>query len=96
MDTVQANEYLGFPADLRDYGVAVQILLDLRIGSMRVLTNNPRKVMGLKRYGLEITEQVPIAVTPNPHNRRYLEIKREKLGHVIPDGQPDGKIRSTG
>lgn len=93
MDTVQANEYLGFPADLRDYGIGVQILLDLRVKSMRLMTNNPKKVLGLQRYGLKVTEQVPIAVTPNPHNRRYLEIKREKLGHAIPS---DGKVRSTG
>lgn len=96
MDTVQANEYLGFPADLRDYGIAVQILLDLRIKSMRLLTNNPKKVLALQRYGLEVTEQVPMTVTPNRYNRRYLEIKREKLGHTIPESdEPDG-LRSTG
>lgn len=85
MDTVQANEYLGFPADLRDYGIGVQILLDLRIKSMRLLTNNPKKVLALQRYGLEVTEQVPMAVKETPHNRHYLEIKREKLGHLIPE-----------
>ncbi len=84
MDTVEANEMLGFPADLRDYGIGVQVLLDLGIKSMRLMTNNPKKIVGLQGYGLSVTEQVPITVTPNRHNLRYLRAKREKMGHLIP------------
>ncbi len=84
MDTVEANEKLGFPADLRDYGIGVQVLLDLGIKSMRLMTNNPKKIIGLQGYGLTVTEQVPITVKPNRHNERYLKVKREKLGHLIP------------
>jgi 3,4-dihydroxy 2-butanone 4-phosphate synthase/GTP cyclohydrolase II len=84
MDTVEANEKLGFPADLRDYGIGVQVLLDLGIKSMRLMTNNPKKIIGLQGYGLTVTEQVPITVKPNRHNERYLQVKREKLGHLIP------------
>ncbi|UCC74464.1 MAG: bifunctional 3,4-dihydroxy-2-butanone-4-phosphate synthase/GTP cyclohydrolase II [Gemmatimonadota bacterium] len=83
-DTVEANEMLGFPADLRDYGIGVQVLLDLGIKSMRLMTNNPKKIIGLQGYGLSVTEQVPITVKPNRHNASYLRAKREKLGHVIP------------
>jgi 3,4-dihydroxy 2-butanone 4-phosphate synthase/GTP cyclohydrolase II len=84
MDTVEANELLGFPADLRDYGIGVQVLLDLGIKSMRLMTNNPKKIIGLQGYGLSVTEQVPITVKPNRHNAGYLKAKREKLGHLIP------------
>jgi 3,4-dihydroxy 2-butanone 4-phosphate synthase/GTP cyclohydrolase II len=84
MDTVEANEMLGFPADLRDYGIGVQVLLDLGIKSMRLMTNNPKKIIGLQGYGLSVTEQVPITVKPNRHNEDYLRVKREKLGHMIP------------
>jgi 3,4-dihydroxy 2-butanone 4-phosphate synthase/GTP cyclohydrolase II len=84
LDTVEANEVLGFPADLRDYGIGVQVLLDLGIKSMRLMTNNPKKIIGLQGYGLSVTEQVPIAVTPNRHNASYLQAKREKMGHLIP------------
>ncbi len=84
MDTVEANEALGFPADLRDYGIGVQVLLDLGIKSMRLMTNNPKKIVGLEGYGLSVTEQVPITVAANRYNRRYLEVKREKLGHMLP------------
>jgi len=84
MDTVEANEMLGFPADLRDYGIGVQVLLDLGIKSMRLMTNNPKKIIGLRGYGLSVTEQVPISVRANRHNWSYLQTKREKMGHLIP------------
>ncbi|KPK79694.1 MAG: 3,4-dihydroxy-2-butanone 4-phosphate synthase [Gemmatimonas sp. SM23_52] len=84
VDTVEANEMLGFPADLRDYGIGVQVLLDLGIKSMRLMTNNPKKIIGLQGYGLSVTEQVPISVRPNRHNWRYLKAKRDKMGHLIP------------
>ncbi len=88
LDTVEANEALGFPADLRDYGIGVQVLLDLEVLSMRLMTNNPKKIIGLEGYGLSVTEQVPIPITANRHNREYLDVKREKMGHMIPaDGQ---------
>ncbi len=87
-DTVEANELLGFPADLRDYGIGVQVLLDLGIKSMRLMTNNPKKIIGLQGYGLSVTEQVPITVTPNRHNESYLRVKREKMGHMIPAEGP--------
>jgi 3,4-dihydroxy 2-butanone 4-phosphate synthase/GTP cyclohydrolase II len=82
-DTVQANEKLGFPMDLREYGLGAQILADLGLKKIRLLTNNPRKLVGLAGYGLEILEQVPIRVHPNPHNARYLETKRKKMGHLL-------------
>jgi 3,4-dihydroxy 2-butanone 4-phosphate synthase/GTP cyclohydrolase II len=82
-DTVEANQKLGFDMDLREYGLGAQILADLGLKTIRLLTNNPRKVVGLEGYGLEIVEQVPIKVKPNPHNARYLKTKREKLGHLL-------------
>ena len=82
-DTVEANEELGFDADLRDYGIGAQILVDLGLSSIRLLTNNPRKVIGLKGYGLEIVERIPIQIEPNGFNRNYLETKRDKLGHLL-------------
>jgi 3,4-dihydroxy 2-butanone 4-phosphate synthase/GTP cyclohydrolase II len=82
-DTVEANEALGFKADLRDYGIGAQILLDLGVRKIRLLTNNPRKVVGLKGYGLEIAERIPIEIPPNENNERYLKTKRDKLGHII-------------
>jgi len=82
-DTVEANRKLGFDMDLREYGLGAQILVDLGLRTIRLLTNNPRKVVGLEGYGLEITEQVPIRVKPNPHNLRYLKTKRDKLGHLL-------------
>jgi len=87
-DTVQANESLGFKPDLRDYGVGAQILLDLGLSSIRLLTNNPIKVVGLEGYGLRITSREPIQVMPGDHNRAYLTTKREKLGHVLAEAAP--------
>ncbi|MBI2620543.1 MAG: GTP cyclohydrolase II, partial [Ignavibacteriales bacterium] len=83
MDTVEANEKLGFRPDLRDYGIGAQILRDLGVGKMRLMTNNPKKVVGLHGYGLEIVERVPLEVDPNFHNEKYLKAKRDKLGHLI-------------
>ncbi|HOI70210.1 MAG TPA: bifunctional 3,4-dihydroxy-2-butanone-4-phosphate synthase/GTP cyclohydrolase II [Methanothrix sp.] len=82
-DTVEANHRLGYPADLRDYGVGAQILVDLGIKKMRLLTNNPRKIIGLEGYGLEIVDRVAIEIQPNDENRRYLETKRDKLHHLL-------------
>ncbi|MFZ5753659.1 MAG: bifunctional 3,4-dihydroxy-2-butanone-4-phosphate synthase/GTP cyclohydrolase II [Bacillota bacterium] len=83
MDTVQANEVLGFPADLRDYGTGAQILADLGIKNIRLLTNNPRKIAGLEGYGLKVVERVPLEITPGACNKRYLITKKERLGHML-------------
>jgi 3,4-dihydroxy 2-butanone 4-phosphate synthase / GTP cyclohydrolase II len=83
LDTVEANEALGFPPDLRDYGVGAQILKDLGIREIRFLTNNPKKVVSLEGHGLKVVQTVPIIVTPNPHNRHYLETKQNKMGHML-------------
>lgn len=83
MDTVEANELLGFAADLRDYGIGAQILADLGLHNIRLLTNNPKKVVGLEGYGLKVTETVPILATPNPQNQAYLETKCKKMGHYL-------------
>ena len=82
-DTVEANEELGFPPDLRDYGIGAQILVDLGIKKVRLLTNNPRKIVGLEGYGLEIVERVPIEAKAHEHNAEYLRTKKEKLGHML-------------
>lgn len=82
-DTVQANESLGFPPDLRDYGIGAQILVDLGLTSMRLMTNNPAKIVGLEGYGLRVTERVPLEVKPNPENIEYLKAKKEKLSHLL-------------
>jgi 3,4-dihydroxy 2-butanone 4-phosphate synthase / GTP cyclohydrolase II len=82
-DTVQANERLGFPPDLRNYGIGAQILRDLGLSSIRVMTNNPRKLVGLEGYGLQIVERVPLLADPNQENRDYLQVKRDKLGHLL-------------
>ncbi len=83
LDTVEANLALGFPADLRDYGIGAQILNDLKLNKIRLLTNNPKKVIGLEGYRLEVVETVPIIIEPNPYNRCYLETKKEKMGHIL-------------
>jgi 3,4-dihydroxy 2-butanone 4-phosphate synthase / GTP cyclohydrolase II len=83
LDTVQANLKLGYGMDLREYGIGAQILVDLGLKRIRLLTNNPKKIVGLEGYGLEIVEQVPIRIKPNPHNVKYLKTKKEKLGHLI-------------
>ena len=82
-DTVEANERLGFAADLRDYGIGAQILYDLGVRKLELMTNNPRKITGLKGYGIEITDRVPLLVGENPYNQKYLETKQEKLGHLL-------------
>jgi 3,4-dihydroxy 2-butanone 4-phosphate synthase/GTP cyclohydrolase II len=83
LDTVEANRKLGYPADLREYGIGAQILADLGVRRMRLLTNNPKKVVGLGGYGLELVDQVPIRSKANPHNRKYLATKKKKLGHRL-------------
>jgi 3,4-dihydroxy 2-butanone 4-phosphate synthase/GTP cyclohydrolase II len=83
LDTVDANLELGLPADLRDYGIGAQILGDLGLTTIRILTNNPKKIIGLEGYGLEVTAQVPIVHEPNPHNERYLRTKSERMGHSL-------------
>ena len=85
LDTVEANEKLGFPADLRNYGVGAQILTDLGIKKLKLLTNNPRKIAGLGGYGIEVTERVPLVICPGEHNSEYLNVKRQKLGHMLDD-----------
>lgn len=83
LDTVEANKALGFPPDLRDYGIGAQILVDLGLSTIRLMTNNPKKVVGLEGYGLKITERVPIEIKPSKENIRYLQTKRDKLSHLI-------------
>ena len=83
LDTVEANLRLGLPADLRDYGIGAQILVDLGLTSIRILTNNPKKISGLAGHGLSVTDQIPIVQQPNPHNQAYLRAKRDKLGHIL-------------
>jgi 3,4-dihydroxy 2-butanone 4-phosphate synthase/GTP cyclohydrolase II len=83
LDTVDANLELGLPVDLRDYGIGAQILADLGLSSIRILTNNPKKIRGLEGYGLSVTEQIPIVHAANPHNERYLQAKRDRLGHAL-------------
>ena len=84
-DTVEANELLGFPADLRDYGIGAQILADIGVKKIRLLTNNPRKIAGLEGYGLQVLERVPLEISPCPSNLKYLTTKKQKLGHILHD-----------
>ena len=84
LDTVEANLALGLPEDMRDYRVAAEMLLDLGVRKARLLTNNPAKVEGLQRYGVEVVERVPLGISPNPSNLGYLRTKREKMGHLFP------------
>jgi 3,4-dihydroxy 2-butanone 4-phosphate synthase/GTP cyclohydrolase II len=83
MDTVEANVHLGFKADTRDYGIGAQILRELGISKIRLLSNNPRKRKGLVGYGLEIVENIPLEIKSNEHNELYLKTKRDKLGHIL-------------
>jgi 3,4-dihydroxy 2-butanone 4-phosphate synthase/GTP cyclohydrolase II len=83
LDTVDANLRLGLPADLRDYGIGAQILVDLGLSSIRILTNNPKKIHGLQGYGLSVSDQIPISHTPNPHNEAYLRAKADRMGHTL-------------
>lgn len=83
LDTIEANLSLGFEPDLRDYGIGAQILVDLGLHKIRLITNNPKKVIGLEGYGINVMETVPIIIPPNPHNRRYLETKQKKMGHIL-------------
>ena len=83
MDTVEANLHLGFEADLRDYGIGAQILSDLGLSTLRLITNNPKKIVGLEGYGLKITERVPVKIVPNKNNKKYLHTKKEKLDHML-------------
>ncbi len=91
LDTVEANEKLGFPADLRNYGVGAQILTDLGIKKLKLLTNNPRKIAGLGGYGIEVIERVPLVICPNDNNAEYLSVKKTKLGHMIDEDNPTSR-----
>jgi 3,4-dihydroxy 2-butanone 4-phosphate synthase / GTP cyclohydrolase II len=101
LDTVEANVELGFAPDMRDYGIGAQILVDLGLTSIRIMTNNPRKLVGLEGYGLAITERVPLEIKPTRANLKYLRVKKEKLGHILHHQglqlpEPDGKDESDG
>ena len=94
MDTVAANKRLGYAPDLRDYGMGAQVLVDLGVRSLRLLTNNPKKVVGLEAYGIRIVERVQLEIKAGEHNRFYLETKRDQLGHELnqfADGKPDSE-----
>ncbi|MEI7897230.1 MAG: GTP cyclohydrolase II, partial [bacterium] len=87
MDTVEANTALGFEADLRDYGTGAEILVDLGIKKLRLLTNNPKKISGLEGFGLELIERIPIQTVSNSKNLRYMKTKKEKMGHILTFGE---------
>ncbi len=87
LDTVEANQKLGFKADEREFGTGAQILHDLGVRKLRVLTNNPKKLSALQGYGLEIVAQLPMTIKPNPHNKRYLETKQKKMGHLLSNSE---------
>ncbi len=90
LDTIQANEALGFRADERDYAVAAHMLASLEIRSIRLMSNNPSKIDNLRSHGVIVTDRIPVVVAPNPHNRRYLETKRLRSGHILPSTRWDG------
>jgi len=90
-DTVEANQLLGFAPDIRDYGIGAQILADLGLKKIRLMTNNPGKVVGLEGMGIDVVERVPIEIPPNEANRCYLQTKREKMGHLLSDAIEDGE-----
>jgi len=96
LDTVEANEELGYPADMRDYGIGAQILADLGVSTMRLITNNPRKIVGLEGYGLKVTERVPIEIESRPENEGYLRTKRDKLSHLLEDDASQGETETMG
>ena len=93
LDTIEANLALGLPEDMRDYRAAAEMLLDLGVSRVRLLTNNPAKIEGLKRYGVEVVERVPLQVSPNPLNLGYLRAKKEKMGHLFPAAGADEATR---
>jgi 3,4-dihydroxy 2-butanone 4-phosphate synthase/GTP cyclohydrolase II len=95
-DTVEANEELGFAPDLRDYGIGAQILVDLGLSSIRIMTNNPRKITGLEGYDLKVVERVPLQAKPRKENVRYLKTKREKLGHFLELSEEDVNVTQRG
>ena len=82
-DTIEANERLGFPADLREYGIGAQMLLDLGLKGVRLMTNNPKKLVGIDGYGLKIQERVPVEIVPQEYNERYLATKKQRMGHLF-------------
>ncbi len=95
LDTVEANHALGLPEDMRDYRVAAEMLLDLGVRRARLLTNNPAKIEGLERYGVEVVERVPLGISPNPCNLGYLRTKREKMGHLFPESAALEAVREV-